>query len=153
MHSPTMGLPNLGFAIFIFSKSVLFITAISLGLPAPQLPKVSYDLNALSSDESTLAPLTPVSDSQVDEQQAKSSTPQGFNQLLLFYSNSLKDSNKLPPLDITPESEEIEKTSTADGTPATDDPNERTVINTARKSGRQRKATDFFKPAQKVIDR
>ena len=79
-----------------------------------------------------------------------------------MYFNSIKDLSKLPPLDITPEQEEIEKTlvpeseeqgeQPSDENRATENPNERTAINTARKSGRQRKATNFFKPAQKVIE-
>ena len=82
-----------------------------------------------------------------------------------MYSNSIKDVNQLtplPPLDITPEQQEIEETlkpeseeqdeQTSDENRATENPNERTETNTARKSGRERKAPNFFKPGQKVID-
>jgi hypothetical protein len=82
-----------------------------------------------------------------------------------LYSNSIKDVNQLTPLpslDITPEQKENEKTmepeskeqdeQSSDENQATENPNERTAINTARKSGRERKAPNFFKPDQKVID-
>jgi hypothetical protein len=71
----------LGFPFLNLLKTVFFfITAIIIELPVPELPKRSYDLTALTSDESTVGQLTPVSLSPTaHDQRATSSTPRGFN--------------------------------------------------------------------------